>query len=177
MDETSITPFSPDFQPYQALLKLTSAKQFFGALHPLSRFIQNDKLNLQLFPQKMPSSDYTSAASGGLRLKGVNPSSKITKHKKKRPKPAEQSSDPTTSDPKSKSQDPNHDNLDKTPAEKLKVEEIHNQDHRDEDVLPRPAGKTEAELRHEERRRRRVCTLLSLNFPPHFPFLISFMTD
>ncbi|KAI4269856.1 MAG: hypothetical protein LQ337_007042 [Flavoplaca oasis] len=104
----------------------------------------------------MPSSDYTSAASGGLRLKGVNPSSKITKHKKKRPKPAEQSSDPTTSDPKSKSQDPNHDNLDKTPAEKLKVEEIHNQDHRDEDVLPRPAGKTEAELRHEERRRRRL---------------------
>ncbi|KAL8864295.1 MAG: hypothetical protein Q9198_009962 [Flavoplaca austrocitrina] len=103
----------------------------------------------------MPSSDYTSAASGGLRLKGVNPSSKITKHKKKRPKPAEQSSDPTTSDPNSKSQDPNHADPNKTPDEKLKLEELHDQDHRDESVSSR-AGKTEAELRHEERRRRRL---------------------
>ncbi|KAL9635483.1 MAG: hypothetical protein Q9204_002613 [Flavoplaca sp. TL-2023a] len=103
----------------------------------------------------MPSSDYTSAASGGLRLKGVNPSSKITKHKKKRPKPAEQSSDPTTSDPNSKSQDPNHADSDKTPDQKLKLEEIHDQDCRDESVLSR-VGKTEAELRHEERRRRRL---------------------
>ncbi|CAL8575575.1 hypothetical protein XPA_001490 [Xanthoria parietina] len=41
----------------------------------------------------MSPSDYTSAKSGTLRLKGVHPTAKIQKPKKKRPNP---SSDPTT---------------------------------------------------------------------------------
>ncbi|KAL8659939.1 MAG: hypothetical protein Q9226_000161 [Calogaya cf. arnoldii] len=107
----------------------------------------------------MPTSDYTSAAGGGLRLKGVNPSSKITKHKKKKPpKPADPSSTgPTTEGPTSEKHPEADPDTVKTPNEKLQSE---NQDHdqdfgEDETVQPR-GGKTEAELRHEERRRRRL---------------------
>ncbi|KAI4283689.1 MAG: hypothetical protein L6R38_002001 [Xanthoria sp. 2 TBL-2021] len=107
----------------------------------------------------MPTSDYISAGGGGLRLKGVDPSSKITKHKKKRPKP---SSDPTTSVPKSKElQEPEHANpdpdMDKTPNENSSQleDQDQDQDRRDGEEDPR-GGKTEAEIRHEERRRRRL---------------------
>lgn len=103
----------------------------------------------------MPTSEYTSAAGGSLRLKGVDPSSKITKHKKKRPKP---SSDPTTSVPKSeKLQEPEDANpdLDRDRNEKSSKAGDQDQDRRDGEEGPR-GGKTEAEIRHEERRRRRV---------------------
>ncbi|KAL8995841.1 MAG: hypothetical protein Q9169_004493 [Polycauliona sp. 2 TL-2023] len=104
----------------------------------------------------MPSSDYASVAGGGLRLKGVDPSSKIKKTKKKRPKPAEHSSDPTTSGPKSKPQESEVADPDRTSNEKSKPEDqTQDQDYHDESIQPR-AGKTEAEIRHEERRRRRL---------------------
>lgn len=159
-DWRSIYPFFPRFSALSGGSGLTATKH-------LSPQPCKDRVTVTAtipssnsFPM-MPSSDYASAAGGGLRLKGVNPSSKISKHKKKRPKPAEQPSNPTNTDPNLKSQEPRHDTPDKTPDEKLKPDEIHDQD---EGVFSR-AGKTEAELRHEERRRRRVCTLLSLNLP------------
>lgn len=105
----------------------------------------------------MPKDDYSSAAGGGLRLKGVNPSSKISKHKKKRPKPpaeAEKSSakpEPEASE-KTKERSPKDDDedgiLDRAEAEK-------SGDETGEAAMAR--GKTPAELQHEERRRRRVC--------------------
>ena len=121
-------------------------------------------------PQEMPTSDYTSAAGGGLRLKGVNPSSKITKHKKKkRPKPADPSStDPTTEGPTSeKLPEAESDTFFKTPNSKSRLPENQdqNQDDREDETGQARGGKTEAELRHEERRRRRVCVSSSSSFP------------
>ncbi|KAL8910469.1 MAG: hypothetical protein Q9171_004220 [Xanthocarpia ochracea] len=106
----------------------------------------------------MPTNDYTSAAGGGLRLKGVNPSSKISKHKKKRPKPAETENAQSPSSnqgPEAKSQGQEDGSPDGIRKEMLNSEE--DRDHRDGTEGPTPSrGKTEAELRHEERRRRRL---------------------
>lgn len=153
-------------QPYSAARVLTAAKQ---SLYVANSHVQVALLMTELklrhnlpinSPPAMPTSDYISAGGGGLRLKGVDPSSKITKHKKKRPKP---SSDPTTSVPKSKElQEPEHANpdpdMDKTPNENSSQleDQDQDQDRRDGEEDPR-GGKTEAEIRHEERRRRRVC--------------------
>ncbi|KAL8924039.1 MAG: hypothetical protein Q9172_002868 [Xanthocarpia lactea] len=106
----------------------------------------------------MPTNDYTSAAGGGLRLKGVNPSSKISKHKKKRPKPAEietAQSPSLNQGPEAESQGQEDGSPDGIRKEKLNSEE--DRDHRDRTEGPTPSrGKTEAELRHEKRRRRRL---------------------
>ncbi|KAI4233905.1 MAG: hypothetical protein L6R40_006937 [Gallowayella cf. fulva] len=108
----------------------------------------------------MPTDDYISVTGGGLRLKGVNPSSKISKHKKKRPKHAETekpqspSRNPDIEGPKAKAQELNDDTPDKTVSRKTESEDL---DGREESECPvQPRGKTEAELRHEERRRRRL---------------------
>ena len=37
----------------------------------------------------MPGDDYSATVSGGLKLKGVNSSSKVSKHRKKKSKPAQ----------------------------------------------------------------------------------------
>ncbi|KAL8692478.1 MAG: hypothetical protein Q9218_002514 [Villophora microphyllina] len=113
----------------------------------------------------MPTDDYTSAAGGGLRLKGVNASSKISKHKKKRSKPpAETEKGPPKPDPealkkskdrRSDQDDGYKDDPDKFDRKKVEEEEIA------EAATAR--GKTQAELQHEERRRRRVCDTLKLN--------------
>ncbi|KAI4235535.1 MAG: hypothetical protein LQ349_003088 [Xanthoria aureola] len=111
----------------------------------------------------MSPSDYTSAKTGTLRLKGVHPTAKIQKPKKKRPKP---SSDPTTSVPKSKKPAETPDHADPDPDADTKVDSARIEDEeRDggdgaegvtQQQLLRVGGKTEAELRHEERRRRRL---------------------
>ncbi|KAL8778949.1 MAG: hypothetical protein Q9203_005013 [Teloschistes exilis] len=103
----------------------------------------------------MPKDDYSSAAGGGLRLKGVNPSSKISKHKKKRPKaPAEAEKSTARSEPeaseKTKEQSPKND--DGAIRESAEVER--SGDETGEGATAR--GKTQAELQHEERRRRRL---------------------
>lgn len=108
----------------------------------------------------MPSEDYAAASTGALKLKGVASSSKIGKHKKKkkvkRPQspdgakeeepPSEQSTElqlsKTTNDNPPEDRDASRNNSDP-----------HQKDHDTE--APR-AGKTEAELRHEERRRKRL---------------------
>ena len=96
----------------------------------------------------MPSEEYVSVASGALKLKGVNSSSKIHKHKKKRPKPPTTESTNLTNEGEAKGQ--TEENwLDQEPGD----EATHRIKESDEGVR---AGKTEAELRHEERRRRRL---------------------
>ncbi|KAI4229250.1 MAG: hypothetical protein L6R36_000998 [Xanthoria steineri] len=117
----------------------------------------------------MSPSDYTSAKSGTLRLKGVTPTSKIQKPKKKRPKP---SSDPTmTSVPKTKKPQEAPDHADPDPesdangeASKIEDEERGGvegaegvtQQEQQQQSQGGGGGKTEAEVRHEERRRRRL---------------------
>lgn len=104
----------------------------------------------------MPKDDYSSAAGGGLRLKGVNPSSKISKHKKRPKAPAEAEKSTARSEPeaseKPKARSPKDDEngsiLDRAEAEE-------SEDETGEGATAR--GKTQAELQHEERRRRRVC--------------------
>ena len=124
----------------------------------------------------MPGDDYSAAVSGGLKLKGVNSSSKVSKHKKKRSKPAQ----PTESE---KNPDKSEDATDGALTEDLKSKgeeagDITRKDHggegsrereREEEATPPPqrAGKTEAELRHEERRRKRV----------RFPILMIYAGD
>lgn len=104
----------------------------------------------------MPADDYTAAVSGGLKLKNVSSSSKVSKsHKKKRPKPAQPESSADANAEKSKNgaiddDEDNKDEQDDAAIDKGK------EALEDDGGAPR-AGKTEAELRHEERRRKRVC--------------------
>lgn len=114
----------------------------------------------------MPADEYKTASSGSLKLKGVNPSSKVSKHKKKRQKALENASSDTHANDtdKLKSTD------DGAPAtskngraqresdEKTLVEEqsVDGVDEDEDATSSQKMGKTEAELRHEERRRRRV---------------------
>lgn len=103
----------------------------------------------------MPGDEYASTGGGSLKLKGVNRSSKITKKKKKkRPKSPES--------PEAATQSTKH-------ADEDRVEEASKPENNavaqrgadeqppvEDDISAHDRGKTEAELRHEERRRRRV---------------------
>ena len=101
----------------------------------------------------MPADDYTAAVSGGLKLKNVSSSSKVSKsHKKRRPK----SSQPADAEK-------SNDGGAKNDGGDVKIDQDDGTIDRNEQVLddveavsPSRAGKTEAELRHEERRRKRV---------------------
>ena len=114
----------------------------------------------------MPADDYTAAVSGGLKLKNVSSSSKVSKsHKKKRPKSSQPES--TVNDNAEKSIDQRKDN-----GEDVEVPQgddvIDKSKQVPEDraaTSPSQVGKTEAELRHEERRRKRVCYFRTLHFP------------
>ena len=109
----------------------------------------------------MPADDYTAAVSGGLKLKGVNSTSKVSKpRKKKRPKAPESESTTNVRSEESKDE-PIKDGEDTTTEQdestidgsERKLENV-------EATAPPQVGKTEAELRHEERRRKRVCSSL-----------------
>ncbi|KAL8826702.1 MAG: hypothetical protein Q9170_007305 [Blastenia crenularia] len=104
----------------------------------------------------MPTDDYTSAAGGGLRLKGVK-DSKVKKHKKKRPKnpEAEKPTPSAHTDEPSRPQEQDG-NSDDAVAKKNQFDEDISEDHGVEEDRAEPRGKTEAELRHGERRRRRL---------------------
>lgn len=105
----------------------------------------------------MPSDDYSAAVSGGLKLKGVNPSSKVSKHKKKKPKPAQSAASETAEDVKNSA---SAEGLkpDGEDSEAITRRSRDGSNERDEEPTSPPAraGKTEAELRHEERRRKRL---------------------
>ena len=118
----------------------------------------------------MPTDDYSTAISGGLKLKGVSAPSKVSKtQKKKRPK-----HDAT----KPIQETPNDNPTDAHPADaaersiqkpsELGEAPLHVSEGMDaeESSLSRPM-KTEAELRHEERKRKRV-SLLSYGFIFHW---------
>ena len=106
----------------------------------------------------MPADDYAVAISSGLKLKGVNSSSKVSKsHKKKRPKSSQPESSVDAGEEKSKDGAI-------ADSENIKDEQYDAAIDKSKQVLedggpisPPGAGKTEAELRHEERRRKRVC--------------------
>jgi len=110
----------------------------------------------------MPADEYSAAVSGGLKLKGVNPSSKVSKKKKKRSKPETDPSATDTSKDEATTQT-QHANLGADPAERAITKTHEGGDpskKRDEEAKPPPqTGKTEAELRHEERRRKGVYSL------------------
>ena len=103
----------------------------------------------------MPSSDYTNAIGGGLKLKGAKDAGVDKKKKKKKAK-----ADATESKPadaaekeielsgvqKTLAQEENEDDKDVVKQQESEVKEY---------------GKTEAQRRHEERRRKRVCTYLN----------------
>ena len=122
----------------------------------------------------MPADDYTAAVSGGLKLKNISSSSKVSKsHKKKRPKPsqAESSANVNTEKPTDERKDDGED---------VKVDRDDDAIDKSEQVLedgaaisPPRAGKTEAELRHEERRRKRVCCSYTLSFASYLHELLS----
>ena len=100
----------------------------------------------------MPSSDYTNAVGGGLKLKGPKDAGVDKKKKKKKPKP--DASDYKAVVPREK------DEVEESAAQKALAEE----EQEDMEATKAQAaeakefGKTEAQRRHEERRRKRVCS-------------------
>ncbi|KAL8988592.1 MAG: hypothetical protein Q9177_002359 [Variospora cf. flavescens] len=106
----------------------------------------------------MPADDYTSATGGGLRLKGVA-RAKIAKHKKKRPKHPEPEKRSSSANPdaepyeQGQSGEEQARSLTKNPNDQTKDEVLKREESEDRSQA---RGKTEAELRHEERRRRRL---------------------
>lgn len=99
----------------------------------------------------MPSSDYGNAVGGGLKLKGAKDAG-VKKHKKKKKHNTE---DAVEGEKELQ--------IEKSDAQKALAEEddVDGGDEverrREEDV--KEYGKTEAQRRHEERRKKRVCSL------------------
>ena len=116
----------------------------------------------------MPADDYTAAVSGGLKLKNVSSSSKVSKsHKKKRPKSSQPESS-TSANAEISKDGAKDDGGDVTIDQDDGTIEKSGQPLDDgEATSPPRAGKTEAELRHEERRRRRVCCHHTLPLPSY----------
>jgi len=108
----------------------------------------------------MGTEDYTASVGGSLKLKGVK-DSKVTKHKskKKNKKAKDEQTDNATEEAKPKEQA-----LDRALASEEEKEEGDDA-QRQEEI--RGVGKTEAERRHEERRRKRVgCPLTFFHWKP-----------
>ena len=113
----------------------------------------------QICPRAMPTDEYVSAAGGSLKLKGVNSSSKITKKKKKRPNSPDNtaSSKPEAPTQTSRQEDGDpEDEASRRETDAIIERESDVQPGMENEVVAPNRGKTEAELRHEERRRRRV---------------------
>ncbi len=113
----------------------------------------------------MPAEDYTATTSGTLKLKGVQ-NSKISK-KKKRPKPSQPSSSiqDTVISPTSAG-DFSADKHESDIGSELKKKEKENDgDGAEMEETPHHGrGKTEAEIRHDERRRKRVGSIVFIGF-------------
>lgn len=109
----------------------------------------------------MSSNDYTATTGGTLKLKGaILKSSKS--HKKKRPKPAlPSSSNPSVSiqdgstEKEVKNQDHNSGEEAANKEERLAVDQ--EEKNEEEQVMIPRLRKTDAEIRHEDRRRRKVA--------------------
>ena len=105
----------------------------------------------------MPTEDYKPVVSGSLKLKGVQDSG--VKKKKKRPKPAQHSTSnqdsanslPTAGETSADRQDSDAD------LQIVKQDKKEDVGYTERDDTPlHGRAKTEAEIRHEERRRKRV---------------------
>lgn len=108
----------------------------------------------------MGTEDYTASVGGSLKLKGVK-DSKVTKQKskKKNKKPKDEPTDNSAEEAKAKEQA-----LDRALASE---EEERDGDDAQRQEEIRGVGKTEAEMRHEERRRKRVgCPLTFFQSKP-----------
>ena len=94
----------------------------------------------------MPSSDYGNAVGGGLKLKGAKDAG-VKKQKKKKSKPSETEPEPLERKPESE-----------TAVQKALADEEFSLEAivKERDVDAKQYGKTEAQRRHEERRRKRV---------------------
>ena len=110
----------------------------------------------------MPADEYAHTAGGSLKLKGVKSSSKVSKsHKKKRPKIEKPSSSANPQDAAEKAPDdttkPDQESSTSNGATMTRTKsEAEIEDSLEAEISARNIGKTEAELRHEEHRRRRV---------------------
>ena len=106
----------------------------------------------------MPSSDYKNAIGGGLKLKGAKDGGVDKKKKRKKPKPEESESKAIA---KSERKDDVEGEQDNSALQKALAEEEERDDvsvaKKNEDEV-KEYGKTEAQRRHEERRRKRVCS-------------------
>lgn len=98
----------------------------------------------------MPSSDYSSAVGGGLKLKGAKDAG-VKKHKKKKPKPESSESKAAAAE-----KDPQGEGS--TALQKALAEEEDEDTAAGKEVgkVDKDAGKTEAQKKHEEMRRKRV---------------------
>ena len=121
----------------------------------------------------MPADEYATATGGSLKLKGVNPSSKVSKPHKKKKKPKAKKSSSNSNleentengpDDPLKTVDGEPETVDEDALARAKAENQIEEDLEAE-ISARGRGKTEAELRHEERRRRRVGFLLLATIP------------
>ena len=108
----------------------------------------------------MPSSDYTNAVGGGLKLKGAKDAG-VKKHKKKKPRPEATSSSKAADSTEKEQEDGTTTLIQKALAD----EEIDGEDAQaalklakaeSNDGAGAGAGKTEAQKRHEEIRRKRA---------------------
>ncbi len=113
----------------------------------------------------MAGDDYSSAISGGLKLKGGKPVG-VTKKKKK-----DKSKDyKTGKDPKTLALEGalSSEEKDLVPGKKTEGEEKDDSKDMEEDSYRDSNGKTEAERKYEEMRKKRVC-LFPLLFPTVIP--------
>ncbi|KAK5714119.1 hypothetical protein LTR15_011027 [Elasticomyces elasticus] len=93
----------------------------------------------------MPSSDYSSAVGGGLKLKGAKDAG--IKKKKKKSKPSEPATAASEAEPS-----------EQTALQKALADEETGLEAtgKEREAETRQFGKTEAQIRHEERRRKRL---------------------
>lgn len=126
----------------------------------------------------MPTDDYSAVVSGGLKIKGVNPSSKISKHKKKKPKPE---TDPAAAERSKEEGEGTATQKGDTDSTSTALTKNKGTEGDEEDALREKEealtllskeGKTDAELRHEERRRKRVSITSKPSF--HFTLVVYF---
>ena len=108
----------------------------------------------------MPSEDYAAASTGALKLKGVASSSKIGKHKKKKKVKRPESPDGAKEEEPPSEQytdlQLSKKTIDSLPDDSDATRTPSDFQPKDHDTEPQRASKTEAELRHEERRRKRL---------------------
>lgn len=109
----------------------------------------------------MPASEYKNTISGGLKLKGAKDAG-VKKHKKKKDKTKE-AERPKSSEPAQSTSEPAEEGegaLQRALAdEDAEEEELHLEKVPAQEMSRRDDGKTEAQRRHEEMRRKRVGTV------------------